>query len=293
MTHWWRAYDDAINHPKLLRLSDAMHRAWFTLQCIASSNGGTLPPADDVAVTLRIKPAKVKSWIDALCKAELMDEAGGVFTPHNWHARQFKSDVSTDRVQRFRNKTKHAKRNVSETSNETPPEADSETDTEQSRAPPAAIDEDLKRKAAALGAGVGALFSARNQPIPNLGRCEHWLRDGYAAGTILAAIEIVLKRGKTISTLEYFDGAIRDQHARAPDLQLVRSSPKVLIRQETDEFTCWDQYTREKTGRPLQVYKQVGADGRECFGVLRDSPYPEGYNDFGERIEPNSDEAAA
>ncbi len=53
MTHWWRAYDDAINHPKLLRLSDALHRAWFTLQCIASSNGGPLPPADDIATTLR------------------------------------------------------------------------------------------------------------------------------------------------------------------------------------------------------------------------------------------------
>lgn len=289
MTHWWRAYDDAINHPKLLRLSDAMHRAWFTLQCIASANGGRLPPADDIATSLRVKPARVRTWIEALRVAGLMDEEAGVFTPHNWHARQFKSDVSTERVQRFRNK----QRNVSKRFHETAPEAEAETDTEQSRADaPAAVDEDLKRKAQALGAGISAHFLSRQYPVPDLARCEHWLREGFATGTVLAAIEVVLKRGKPISTLEYFDGAIRDQHAKAPSLQVVASN-KVLIREGTDEFVCWNQVAMETTGKPLAVYKQVDADGRECMGILRDRQYPEGFNDFGERIEPKNDEAAA
>jgi hypothetical protein len=289
MTHWWRAYDDAINHPKLLRLSDAMHRAWFTLQCIASANGGPLPPVDDIAVTLRTKPAKVKSWIEALRKAGLMDESGGTFTPHNWHARQFRSDNSTERVQRFRNK----KRNVSETASETTPEAEAETDTEQSRADaPAAVDEDLKRKAVALGAGVSALFASRGQAVPELRRCETWLLEGYSQGTVLAAIETVLKRGRSISTLEYFDGAIRDQHAKAPQPGLQVVSSKVLIRENTDEFACWNQVAMEKTGKPLQVYRQVDDEGRECFGIRRETLYPEGFNDFGERIAPK-DEAAA
>ena len=33
---------------------------------------------------------------------------------------------------------------------------------------------------------------------------------------VLTAIEKVLKRGKPISTMEYFDGAIRDEHAKPP-----------------------------------------------------------------------------
>ena len=93
MTHWWRAYDDAIDHPKLLRLSDAMHRAWWTLQCVASSNNGSLPPTADIALRLRLKPSKVTEWISALVKAELLDECEGVFKPHNWDARQYKTDA--------------------------------------------------------------------------------------------------------------------------------------------------------------------------------------------------------
>lgn len=291
MTHWWRAYDDAINHPKLLRLSDAMFRAWFTLQCIASANGGALPPADDIAVSLRTKPAKVKAWIEALRKAGLMDESGGTFTPHNWHARQFKSDTSTERVQRFRNR----QRNVSKPLHETAPEAEAETDTEQSRAdgPPAPIDGDLKRRATALGLAVSANFSSRGFPVPDLRRCEHWLREGYAQGTVLAAVELVLKRGKPISTLEYFDGAIKDQHEKSPQqpgLQVVSS--KILIRQDTDEFACWNQVAMEKTGKPLQVYRQIDEEGRECFGIRRETLYPEGFNDFGERVPTKAEDAA-
>jgi hypothetical protein len=46
-------------------------------------------------------------------------------SPHNWDKRQYKSDVSTERVKRFRN----GKRNVSETPPET--EADTENRTER------------------------------------------------------------------------------------------------------------------------------------------------------------------
>jgi hypothetical protein len=33
---------------------------------------------------------------------------------------------------------------------------------------------------------------------------------------VLAAVEAVLSRGKQISMLEYFDGAIKDRHAKEP-----------------------------------------------------------------------------
>jgi hypothetical protein len=118
MTRWFRFYDDAVNDPKLLRLPDDLYRAWTILLCFASKGGGTLPPADDIAIALRMKPSKVAEWITKLVRAGLMDDMGGHFEPHNWNGRQYKSDVSTDRVKRFRN----GKRNVSETANETAPE---------------------------------------------------------------------------------------------------------------------------------------------------------------------------
>jgi hypothetical protein len=52
--------------------------------------------------------------------AGLLDKTETGFTPHNWNGRQYKSDVSTERVKRFR----QHKRNVSSTVTETAPETD-------------------------------------------------------------------------------------------------------------------------------------------------------------------------
>jgi hypothetical protein len=123
MSHWWRAYDECVDDPKLIMLSDRAHRAWFNLLCIASANGGVLPGLKIMAVKLRMAEARVAGLIHELMVAELIDERDGVLMPHNWNARQYKSDVSTDRVKRFRER----QRNVSET----PPETDTEAEAEK------------------------------------------------------------------------------------------------------------------------------------------------------------------
>lgn len=111
MTHWWRSYDGAVDHPKLLLLSDRLFRIWFNVMCINSANEGRLPKLEVVAVKLRTSSAKAYRALGELCDAGLLDKAGDYYGVHNWDDRQFKSDVSTERVKRFRN----AKRNVSET----------------------------------------------------------------------------------------------------------------------------------------------------------------------------------
>ena len=99
MGHWWRAYDECVDDPKLGKLTDRLHRAWFNLCCVASSNGGVLPPIADVAFKLRVNDEKAAELIAALVSAGLLDRRpDGKFEPHNWEARQFKSDVSTTRV---------------------------------------------------------------------------------------------------------------------------------------------------------------------------------------------------
>jgi hypothetical protein len=136
MSRWFRLYDDTINDPKILKLPEVLRWYWIALLCVASKCGGNLPPLDDIAIQLRVTQAKATEVLASLVKAGLLDRTETGFVPHNWHGRQYKSDVSTDRVKRFRN----GKRNVSETAGETQDEtfqkrhqkteAEAETDSE-------------------------------------------------------------------------------------------------------------------------------------------------------------------
>lgn len=126
MSRWWRAYDEAVDDPKLIALTDEQHRFWFNLLCVCSAFGGSLPDVRTVSIKLRMQPRRVIRLLSDLRSAELLDSANGLISPHNWEIRQYKSDVSTGRVQRYRKR----KRNVSGNVSETPPETDTETDKE-------------------------------------------------------------------------------------------------------------------------------------------------------------------
>lgn len=149
MSRWFRFYDDAINDPKILRLSDAMFRAWVTLLCLASKGDGTLPKTSDIALVLRMKITKVADWLTELTVAGLLDNDEGVFRPHNWNARQYKSDVTDptaalrQKAYRDRNKNRDEHRNdtVTVTGTRTEAETDNRNRSEKdSRAE--ALDDD-------------------------------------------------------------------------------------------------------------------------------------------------------
>lgn len=123
MSRWWRAYDEAVDDPKLLLLSDRAHRAWFNLMCLASIGEGRLPERKVIELKLRLPPAKAQAVLKELIDAGLIDEDETGLKPHNWNGRQYKSDVSTERVKRFRN----GNRNVSVT----PPETESRKQKEE------------------------------------------------------------------------------------------------------------------------------------------------------------------
>lgn len=128
MSRWFRLYDDTLNDPKILKLSDKTYRIWIGILCLASKNNGWLPDFEDMALLLRIKPEKFRLELEKLIKAGLIDHDDSGLTPHNWKGRQFKSDVSTERVKRFRN----ARRKVSET----PPDTETDTDTDKKKEEP-------------------------------------------------------------------------------------------------------------------------------------------------------------
>lgn len=123
MSRWWRAYDDALNNPKLQRINAALFRSWFNLCCLASKNGGPLPSLDVIAFALRCTEPQASRIIHDLMQAGLVDVAGEGFEMHDWKDHQYQSDSSTERVKRFRN----GQRNVSET----PPETEQNTEQKQ------------------------------------------------------------------------------------------------------------------------------------------------------------------
>jgi len=139
---WLRLYDDTINDPKVLKLPEAMRWHWIAMLCVASKYEGSLPALDDIAIQLRVTPAKATEIISALVKAGLLDKTETGFAPHNWNGRQYKSDVSTNRVKRFRN----AKRNVSETAPETEADTDTEADHSEAIASGAEAPVDFRKK---------------------------------------------------------------------------------------------------------------------------------------------------
>jgi hypothetical protein len=124
MTHWFRVYDDLVDDPKVQRLEPSLFKALINLWCLTSANSGALPPIDEIAFKLRMKPEKVQRVLAELRAAGLIDEDERGGRPHNWNERQFISDVSTSRVKRFRER----RRNVSPAVSETAPEAETEAE---------------------------------------------------------------------------------------------------------------------------------------------------------------------
>lgn len=300
MTHWWRAYDDAIDNPKLLKLSDAMHRAWFTLQCVASANGGVLPPTGDIAVRLRLKPAKVAEWITKLVQAKLMDNDDGVFRPHNWDDRQFKTDGSdptnAQRQKRFRERHRNGSNGVTsnasnDVTNKRPEQNRPDSEAEHSRADARELDEMGSKQEGLLRAAFTAECAGRPK-APEMAIIKTWLLDGITIGTISKTVPPILRRKTDMVTLAYCDAAVRAEHAKAsPGLQVVSS--KVWVDEGTLEWTCWQSVYNNGRGSPVCDHKD--ADGRATGrrGWYFESAMPPGFNDFGERIAPTENEDAA
>src|SRR5690348_10504973 len=66
MTRWFRVYVDLVDNPKVQRLDGALFKALINLWCLASANDGSLPPIDEIAFKLRMKPEKAQRVLTEL-----------------------------------------------------------------------------------------------------------------------------------------------------------------------------------------------------------------------------------
>jgi len=121
---WFRMYSEVLNDPKVQKLPAELFKIWVNTLCLACNGNGTLPNLEDVSFALRLPFHETKSAFHELEKAGLLVTDGETFHVRNWDKRQYKSDVSTDRVKKFRKRI----RNVSETPSE---QIQNRTDTDK------------------------------------------------------------------------------------------------------------------------------------------------------------------
>lgn len=219
MSRWFRMHDEILDDPKVQKLPAEDFRAWVNLLCLASKNGGVLPDVDDIAFALRRSPNDTLTLVERLLNATLIDKRSGGpngfhYAPHGWEERQYKSDTSTERVKRFRQRSK--------TVSETPPEPETDTETEQSPPTP-------RRTGGSAGGPdpkLLALDLCRRAGISNPGPAatEHvrrWLTDGIPETTIRNVVtQMSTGSPATTRSLKRFDLPIRREHAERREVGL-------------------------------------------------------------------------
>jgi hypothetical protein len=136
---WFRFYDDALNDPKVQRLSPHLFRTWVNCLCLASKSGGRLPCIEDIAFNFRMSEHDAKTAIEDLIIAGLLDVCpNGKLEPHNWGDRQFASDASKERTRKWRKKKEKTNGDVAVTASDgigDAIEADTDTETDTDYVP--------------------------------------------------------------------------------------------------------------------------------------------------------------
>lgn len=138
---WLRLYTNVLDSHKAQSLPAETFRGWINLLALYKRHGETMPDATQIAFALRINQRAASKLVSDLLEVGLLDEAGGVISPHNWDDRQFRSDNASLRVQAYRERHKPVTSNVpcnvtsTVTRNVavTPDGTAQETDTEQNR----------------------------------------------------------------------------------------------------------------------------------------------------------------
>lgn len=123
MSQWFRFYTEVLDDPKVQNLPPALFKIWVNTMCIAGMMGGMLPSSRELSFKLRMRLDHTLKALSSLIEVGLIEDNNGVLSIHSWGKRQYKSDVSTERVKRFRNEKRNSK--------ETPPDTDTDTEAER------------------------------------------------------------------------------------------------------------------------------------------------------------------
>lgn len=121
---WFRFFHEALDDPKVQALDGETFKAWVNILCLACRHEGKLPSQQDIAFALRMDNIACGSVLDRLAIAGLIATRkgganGSYIAPHKWEERQYKSDSSSERVKRYRQRSKKRYETVTETAPDT------------------------------------------------------------------------------------------------------------------------------------------------------------------------------
>ena len=106
---WFRLYSEMIDDPKIGTLSDAEFRLWVEILCLACENGN----GGDTNLTVSETEWKLRKAVSETVKKLLhigivtfqkRSDGQETLCVPKWNKRQLRSDTSTPRVQKFREK---------------------------------------------------------------------------------------------------------------------------------------------------------------------------------------------
>lgn len=228
---WFRFYNDAVNDPKVQKLSGDMFKAWVNLLCLASKGDGAVVKAD-VQFLLRVTEKCARGIIEFMIEHNLFDDRGDVVTPHNWDGRQFKSDASNDRVKRYRDRKRNGECNVTPAVTVTPTEQN-RADTEQKDGgrrddPEPLVTERANRLSDQIAVICG--YDLKFLPPSWLGspyRVQTWVANGWPDEIILATCREMManKRDGPPNSVNFFEKgiarAIARQNAPLPEVKII------------------------------------------------------------------------
>jgi hypothetical protein len=210
MSRWFRVYDEILDDAKVQRLPPVLFKAWVNLLAVTSRCGGNLPDVADIAFALRSDEQTVNGWLDEFAARGLLDEDDKGTRPHNWNARQFRSDADPTAAERqARKRARDKELSVTPASRVTsrPPEAETETEDADAVARERVTLADQCLEAAGLSNDPKAAF----WPIHPIANCR-------AAGAsvdldILPTLARLTAEGRKPRSWSYFEQPIMDAMA--------------------------------------------------------------------------------
>lgn len=119
---WFRLYNEIIDDPKMLEITDKEFRHFIFLMCLASERekeGLIDLSIEKISWRLRLSLEEAGQIIDKLKSLKILSQNGDGFQFLNWEKRQYRSDNVNERVKKFRQKKKGENETLHETLHET------------------------------------------------------------------------------------------------------------------------------------------------------------------------------
>lgn len=116
---WLRLYRRTVNNPKLQKLGLEAVGFWTNCLCL-SDDDGYLPNIADIAWAMRVSETDTETFLVTFQRNRLvLRDDDGRYRLHDWDEHQKRSDVSTSRVRKFREKRQKLNETAHETNTET------------------------------------------------------------------------------------------------------------------------------------------------------------------------------